>query len=360
MPRSIVAEDRRPTTEDTKSAPFHYPLSSILCPLLVLALGCSASLFAQTGVIFPDRIGVFQKTAPKTLALPDRELLTEYGLEASETADYVTVPEAGEKKRFIATAWRLMDSTGAFALYQSRRALGATVSDFSANAARTSDGVLFAFGNYVIQFTGGEPDPADLQFLYNSLPRFSNAPLPSLLSLFPEEGRVPNSERYILGPVSLQRFAPNIPPSTAAFRLGAEAQLASYKSPAGLVTLAVFSYPTPTMARDQAAEFEKIPMAMVKRTGSLIAVSVAPPDRDAAERLLGRINYQANVTLNEKPPGADLKKFGGQLLSMVALAGILMCLCVIAGVGFGGFRVISKKIWKREDPDVMIALNLDK
>ena len=329
-------------------------------PLLcVLLLACPAGLFAQSP-IFPDRIGQFQKSAPKTLALPDRELLTEYGMEAFETAEFATVPEAPAKKRFTATAWRLMDSTGAFAWYQSHRAAGATASDFSANAARTPDGVLFAFGNYVIQFTGGEPDPVDLQFLYNSLPRFSNAPLPTLMNLFPSEGRVPNSERYILGPVSLQRFAPGIPPSTAAFRLGAEAQLSSYNTPAGPVTLAVFSYPTPTMARDQAVEFQKIPAAMVKRTGSLIAVSVAPPDRDTAERLLGKINYQADVTLNEKPAGVELKKFGGQLLSMVALAGILMCLCVIAGIGFGGFRIISKKIWKREDPSVMIALNLDK
>jgi hypothetical protein len=358
MPRSINKGYRRQRTEPSRTPAWRrYALSSILCSLF-LSLA-STAVFAQAP-IFPDRIGLYEKHAPQTLALPDRELLTEYGLEATETAEYTTVPEAPEKKRFNATAWRLADSTYAYALYQSKRPPGATASDFSANAARTSDGVLFAFGNYVFLFTGGQPDPADLEFLYNSLPRFANAPLPILLGLFPKEGIVPNSERYILGPVSLQRFAPEIPPSTAAFRLGAEAQLVKYKNPKGDISLAVFSYPTPTMARDQTVEFQKLPMAMVKRTGSLIAVALNPVDRDTAERLLGRINYQADVTLNEKPAGADLKRFGGQLMSMVALAGILMCVCVIAGVGFGGFRVIAKKLRKGEDPGAMITLHLDR
>ncbi|MEQ1947900.1 MAG: DUF6599 family protein [Bryobacteraceae bacterium] len=325
----------------------------------MLLLAVASPAFAQAP-IFPDRIGLYEKKAPKTMGLPDRDLLTEYGLEATENADFVTVAEAPEKKRYSATAWRLMDSTFAYAWYQAKRAPGATPTDFSANAVRTSDGILFAFGNYVIQFTGGQPDPADLQFLYNSLPRFSNAPLPALLKLFPTDGRIANSERYILGPVSLQRFAPEIPPSVAAFRLGAEAQLAKYKNSKGDINLAVFSYPTPTMARDQAAEFQKVPMSMVKRTGSLVAVSVNPADRDMAERLLGRVNYQADVTLNEKPPGADLRKFSGSVVSMILLSGILMCLCVIGGVGFGGFRLLKKKLRKGEDPEAIIALHLDR
>ena len=36
----------------------------------------------------------------------------------------------------------------------------------------------------------------------------------------PADGLIPNSERYILGPVSLDRFEPRIPPSVAAFHLG--------------------------------------------------------------------------------------------------------------------------------------------
>ena len=42
------------------------------------------------------------------------------------------------------------------------------------------------------------------------------------------------------------------------------------------------------------------------------------------------------------------------------LSGVLMFLCVIAGVGFGGFRVIKKKFRKGEDPEAMITLHLDR
>lgn len=331
--------------------------------LLFLLVGSGASALAQAP-IFPDQMGPYIKSAPKTLGLPDRDLLTEYGLDATESAEFATKPATPEKKapektRFSATAWRLADSTGAFALFQSRRPPGATASDLAPLAAKTSDGVLFAYGNYVFQFTGSQPGASELQALYNSLPKFSNAPLPALIGTLPQETRVPNSERYILGPVSLQRFEPSIQPSVAAFRLGAEGQLARYTTAKGLLTLIVFAYPTPTMARDQAVEFQKIPMAMVKRTGPLVAITVAPPDQDAAERLLGKIQYQAQVTVNEKVPGSDVRGFAGDLLNMFALAGVLILFCILAGVAYGGYRILRQKVSKRGDPDAMTVLNID-
>ena len=68
---------------------------------------------AAQPAIFPDHLGVYQKSAPKTIGIPDKELYDEYGLEATESADY-TSPD---KKHFSATAWRLHDSTGALALF---------------------------------------------------------------------------------------------------------------------------------------------------------------------------------------------------------------------------------------------------
>ena len=166
-------------------------------------------------------------------------------------------------------------------------------------AVHTSDGIIFVFGNYVFQFTGGIPDQPSLNELYTQLARVDNSPLPALSTFLPQDGLVANSERYILGPVSLQRVEPEIPPSVAGFHLGAEAQFGQYQTPKGLLKLIIFDYPTPSMAREQAVEFQKIPGAVIKRTGPLVVATVNPPDPDAAERILGKINYQANVTLNE-------------------------------------------------------------
>jgi hypothetical protein len=114
------------------------------------------------------------------------------------------------------------------------------------------------------------------------------------------------------------------------------------------------------MARDQAEAFRKIPGAMVKRTGPLVAVTVAPPDPDAAERLLGKVNYLANVTENQKVPINEVKGFASALLSIFVLAGIVLSMCLVAGLGFGGFRILARKYWQKEDPYAMIVLNLDK
>src|SRR6202030_2442912 len=111
-------------------------------------------------------------------------------------------------------------------------------------AVTTSDGRIFAFGNYVFQFTGAVPPASDLEAIYAQLPRLEQSPLPSLIGYLPQAGLIPNSERYVLGPVSLDRFEPRIPPSVAAFHLGTEGQIAKYKSPKGPLSLAIFYYPT--------------------------------------------------------------------------------------------------------------------
>jgi hypothetical protein len=62
--------------------------------------------------------------------------------------------------------------------------------------------------------------------------------------------------------------------------------------------------------------------------------------------------------MNEMPPG-EAKQVGGMLLSVIALAGILLGMCLIAGIGFGAFRVILRKLgWSTGEPEPMITLHL--
>ncbi len=323
----------------------------------VVKLG-SVPIFAALlqGAIFPDHLGTYQRSAPKTIGIPDKDLYDEYGLEATESAEY-TSPD---KKHISATAWRLHDSTGALALFDSRRPPGATPSDFAQLAVHTSDGTIWVFGNYVFQFTGGMLDQPSLNELYSQLARVENAPLPALSTFLPQDGLVANSERYILGPMSLQRVDPEIPPSVAGFRMGAEAQFGQYQTPKGLLKLIIFDYPTPSMAREQAIEFQKIPGAVVKRTGPLVVATVNPPDPDAAERILGKVNYQANVTLNEPTPQSQAKGLARMILSIFVLAGIVLVMCVVGGVGFAGYRIMSRKMWRKEEMADMIVLGLGK
>ncbi len=305
------------------------------------------------GAIFPDQVGAFQKGELKTIGAPDQALYSEYGLDAAEQAAYAS-PEG----KFTTSAWRFRDSTGAMAMFEARRPPGATRTDTTKLAVRTSDGVIFVYGNYVFQLTGTLPPEADLQQLYANLPKLEQSPLPALATDLPADGLVPNSERYVVGPVSLDRFFAGMSPSMAAFHLGAEAQLGKYQTAKGLLTLAIFNYPTPNMARERYQEFQKIPGAVARRVGSLVAVTIAPPDADAAERVLSKVKYETNLTWNEKVPENEIKGTAKLIINIFIFSGLLVGLCLIAGLLYGGARVFARKMNRGEDPDAMITLHL--
>jgi hypothetical protein len=307
--------------------------------------------------ILPDQIGDFARGETKPVAAQDAGLYQEFGFVSAEQAPYA-VRDKAHGKRFTATAWRLHDSTGALALFQARRPENATPAKLSALSAKTPDGAIFAYGNYVFQVSGDVPEQKDLEMLFFQLPQLDNAPLPALANRLPQEGLIANSERYILGPASLARFEPRIGPSLAAFHLGTEAQLGRYRTPKGDLSLAIFSYPTPNIAREREQEFTKLPGTIAKRSGPLVGVIIQPPDQDAAERVLAGVRYEANLTLNEKVP-VNQGLLGYKLfLNIFVLTGVLVALSIVVGIGFGGFRILRRKLGKpgHDDPFQLLRI----
>ena len=73
-----------------------------------------------SAAIFPDTLKNYQKGVVNTILIPDRALLDEYGLDATEQAVYTAA-----QKHFHSTAWRFRDSTGAMAMFESKRPPGA-------------------------------------------------------------------------------------------------------------------------------------------------------------------------------------------------------------------------------------------
>ena len=262
-----------------------------------------------------------------------------------EQAEY-----AAGKQHFTATGWRFHDSTGAMAMFESLRPPGAKPATVTPLSVTTSDGVIFAYGNYVFQLTGALPPAATFTELYARVPKLDQSPLPPLLADLPPEGLVPNSERYILGPVSLDRFDPKVAPSVAAFHLGSEGVSGKYKTDKGILTLAIFNFPTPNLARDRFQEFQKIPGAVAKRIGPLVAVTVDPPDTDTAERVLSRVKYEANITSNQHVPVNDTVDKVKFILNVFVFAGLLILLCLVAGLAYAAFRIISRKMNRGRGP----------
>jgi hypothetical protein len=321
-----------------------------------MKLSCVALLLPvlASAAILPDTIGPYRKTASSAARTADAAVWAEYGLKESETARYENGGAA-----FTLDAYRMPDPTGALAVFDWQRPANATQSKAAALAAETPDSLMVAEGNYLLSFKGYKPAEPELAALTGALRNLDTSSLPTLPGFLPSQDLVPNSERYITGPASLQKFAPGIPPSVAAFRLDSEAQAGVFHSPKGDMSLVIFDYPTPQIAMAQTAEFEKLPGARVKRSGPLVAVVLSPPDPDAAERLLAAVRYQAQITRNEYVP-TQRDNIGDLLLTISVLIGLVLCLGIFAGLALGGFRVLMRYARKGEEPEAMITLHLER
>jgi hypothetical protein len=295
---------------------------SLILAILFVSSACAA--------IWPEHLGSYdRRSVQESQVAPD-----ENGREAAEQADY---------GKFQVSATRYKDSTGAYAGWLE------------------TDGNPLQVGNYVITCTGN--CPKNLAQLAETLPRVSHAPLPALGSYLPTKNLVPHSQRYILGPAGLRQAAPQIPDSAVAFQFGTEGAIAHYRvlrnEPKTEATVAIFSYPTPQIARQQATAFQAISGLTVKRTGPLVAIVMGATDPAVADRLLSQINYEASVTVNEPMPLVLRPETAAQmLLSIITLAGIVLAFCLASGLIFGGLRLLARKFGYADAGTSMTTLHL--
>lgn len=317
----------------------------LLATVLILPLLAAAA-------ILPDDVGPYHQSATTQPALTDRAIWGEYGIKAWEADTY----EHG-KDRFTATVWQLQDPTGALGAFDWQRPAQAVASKAAPLAAETKDSLILVHGNYLLRFDGYKPSKEDLEGIFGALKNVDDSSLPVLTGYLPPDNLVPNTERYVTGPASLERFSPGIPPSVAAFHFGAEAQTGVFHSTRGDVTLAIFNYPTAQIAIQKLPDFEKLPGAMAKRSGPLVAVVLSPADADFAERLLGQVRYQAEVTRDEYVP-TKRDNIGVLILNIFQLIGILLLFALVSGLALGGARALRRRVRKGEDVDAMITLHL--
>jgi hypothetical protein len=282
--------------------------------------------------MWPEQLGQYHRTSASTGSAGFQ--WDEYGVEGVERANY---------GRFEVTAARFKDTTGAYA---------ASLEPSAKNFVRV--------GNYLVSCEG--KCPKNLAELADAgLPHVSHGSLPTLGEYFEKKNLVPRSERYIVGPIGLGIDVPEIPATAALFDLGTEAELAHYRTPAGTVSLIVFSFPLPSLARQQLPQFEKITGATAKRTGPLIAVAIGPSA--ASAKLLEDVNYQGVVAENEKPPVKPLElkpeTAGRMVLAILSLAGILLAFCLLSGLAVGGTLRLARRFGYSAAEGSLITLHLE-
>lgn len=316
--------------------------------IFAAAVGCHAMWAAA---IWPEQLWDQKRASVAAIAIEDKPVWEEYGLEAAEQAQYPS---------FRVRGYRLKDPTSALAVYQWLKPAGAAPSKVEAVAVQSASRTFLLRGNYVLDFDGRHPTEKELEVLYLQLQRFDNSALPVLPKYLPPSNRTPGSERYVLGPESLAKFFPGVPPSVASFSMGAEAQVGQFQSAAGPVNMAIFAYPTPQIARERLTHFQTLPGAVAKRSGALVAITMGSPSPDESEKLLAKVNQIVTLTWNEKIGGSG-ENPGAFLLNVFIFIGVLIGLVIVSGVAYGFIRVGWRRMMgrsNREEPEAMLTLHL--
>ena len=311
------------------------------CKRIVLALFA----LSLPAAILPDGMEMHARKTVTALHPEPAAIWSEYGLQEAERAEY-----ANSKARFAISAWRLTDATNAQAAMQLLR------------GARPAGATIQQRGNYVLQFEGRQPPEEEtMNQLILAMPRFDHSSLPALTGFLPVAARHGGSERYILGPASLEAFIPGLPPSLVAFHFGTEGQLARYKDKDGDVTLVLFSYPNPQIAKERLVAFQERKEFIARRSGPLLSVVTQTPTPDAAERVLSQVRWEVNVTLHQQLPDPKGDNIGVLFMNITKFSGVMIVFALLAGVAFAGFRLLGRKFsgQKPGDDSVMIALRID-
>ncbi|MBV9294097.1 MAG: hypothetical protein JO145_00890 [Acidobacteriaceae bacterium] len=286
-----------------------------------------------------------------SLLADDAAIWREYGLVHTET---------GSLGKFRVVIHQMKDPTGALAAWEWLRSAKGRVCDLASFCTEDVSQTVVSDDNYVIEVQGGVPTRAQVDALFDRLTNKRNSSLPAILSYLPRQGLIADSARYVLGPVSMQAFAPELASTKPGFDEGAEAQVSDYKINENQppVRLAIFYYATPEMARAHAARFKRVSGAHVKRSGVLVAVVFRAATDEQADTLLSRIQYEAKITWNDVPPPSPIKPLYQLLLNIMYLSIILSTLCLLAGLIYAGMRIYRRRYGHLEADESMTTLHL--
>ena len=284
-------------------------------------------------------------------------LLKEYGFQELEQATYTR----GDRVMKVKAA-RFADASGAFGAFSFYKQQDMATENIGDQGASANGRVLFLRGNIVVDAALDRVtvmSAAELRDLAASLPLpgGSARDLPPVLGYLPKQARRANTVRYFIGPTGLGEVAAPVSPELVEFSKGAEVALAQYATSAGSqgdATLMVISYPTPQIAADRAkaidaalhttSQAENL-ASRVKRTGPLVALVSGQVSNSDARSLLDQVNYDADVTWNQNTFFSKRDNIGNLLVGVILLVAILMGFALVAGLLFGGFRLLMKRLF---------------
>ena len=355
---------------------------------LFAALLCLAVLAAsaqQGNLILPGSFGGWTGTAqtgvaPMVIGYPTdvhpneakiEATRQEYGFVSGENADY----RRGTEEMRV-NLYKMKDPSGAYGLYSYMRTTDMPHADFTDHSSISREHALVLIGNVVVE-VGGKDLPknrAALKALIAAVvPHAESGLLPTIGEHLPTRGFVDRTDKYILGPATLNGIMPLADGDWLGFSQGAEAETAKYRVNGRELDLVIADFPTPQTAAKKLAELQKQfdindsndgssrPL-YARRALTLVAIVSGAPSKKDADAILDQIESGTEITWNEptfqfKEPG-----IGMMIVGAIMGTGVICLFAIIAGLAFGGVRLVVKratnKVFDRPDQVQVLQLGL--
>jgi hypothetical protein len=367
--------------------PFQLILSIVFACLVGVAFAANPPQ-SEAPALLPQAFGGWQmqgsphsSSDPALADASNARVLQEYRFTDLASATYTRDDGRTLKIR----AARFADASGAFGAYTFYLRPDMNKEQIGDQGSSIGDRVLFYRGHVLVdaQFSKETPmSGAELRELAGMLPKpGGNAGnLPSFIQFFPTRNYVANTQKYLMGPLGLNAISSPVSTDLVDFGASAEASLARYQTPSGEATLMLISYPTPQLAAEHLRRIDAAHQVtnqnssgisevagsgtfFDKRTGPIVAIASGGISDSDAKALLGRVNYEANVTWNTPSENTEVHQLYSLILNIVVLCAILGGLAVIAGVAFGGVRILVKRffpdrVFDRPEQMEFISLHL--
>ncbi|MCS6804218.1 MAG: DUF6599 family protein [Acidobacteriota bacterium] len=349
---------------------------------------------SMTARLLPARLGQWQlngSVLPLSHAAfvsshPERgQLLGEYGLRDVAIADY----QRADGRSVRVEIFRLIHFVAAYGAYSLERSIQAQPINIGTEGAVESNRLSFFKGEYYVCLTARSDaiDSATLIELARRLderiaPRHSEIPI--LMQHIPSESLLPGTQRFIAGPLALNRllgpqepYDPFMLASEAVEAALAEYQVGGVQSPLLIVEyhtpqLAAAAYPQVQRAIEALPEAERS-RRLLKREGNYIIVAFNVNDRQAMQAIVDQVDYTPTIhwlkkspleMLRELQPDPEQISLIDTYLAAFAFIGLSLLVTITGGVLLGT-AIFFWRRWRRRnwegftDAGGMMRLNLD-
>jgi hypothetical protein len=167
---------------------------------------------------------------------------------------------------------------------------------------------------------------------------------------------IDRTDRYVLGPQTLNELFPGGLGDSLGFQSRAEAELAHYRLGGHDATLLVVDFPTDQLASRQLVELERTfhvndtsqvagsPMLFAKRSATLLAIVSGASSQAEANALLDQIELETDRSWNEPTFQFKEPSIGMMIVGSIIGAGTICMFALIAGISFGGLRLVIKRV----------------